>query len=58
MDSSFWFYIIHLGWSIVYIEGSQVIIPKNIIFRSLNIHYVLALCDISSRCSPLAKVPV
>ena len=30
------------GWSIVYIEGSQVIIFKNIIFLSLNNDFVLA----------------
>ena len=28
------------GWSIVYIEGSQVLISKNIIFLSLKISYV------------------
>ena len=28
MDSPFVFYTIHLGWSIVYIEGSQVIISQ------------------------------
>ena len=28
MDSSFWFDIINLGWSIVYIERSQVVISK------------------------------
>ena len=28
MDSFFWFYIIHLGRSIRYIEGSHVIISK------------------------------
>ena len=30
------------GWSIVYIEGSQVIISKNIEFLSLKIDFVLA----------------
>ena len=30
------------GWSIVYIEGSQVIIPKKIIFLSLKIDFALA----------------
>ena len=40
-DSSFWFYTIHLGWFIVYIEGSQVIIFK-IYFLSLKIDYVSA----------------
>ena len=25
MDSSFWFHAINLGWSNIYIEGSQVI---------------------------------
>ena len=28
MDSSFWFDTINLGWSIVYIEGTQVITSK------------------------------
>ena len=42
MDSSFWFYTVHLGWSIVYIEGLQVILFKNIIFISLKIDFVLA----------------
>ena len=37
VDSSFWCYTIHLGWSIVYIQWSQVIIAK----RS-KIDYVLA----------------
>ena len=47
------------GWSIVYIEGSQVIISKkNIIFLSLKIDFVLALCRISSGSSLFAKVPV
>ena len=41
MDSSLWFYTIHLGWSIVYIEGSQAIISKNIVFISLKIDIVL-----------------
>ena len=42
MDSSFWFYTVHLGWPIVYIEGSLVILFKNIIFISLKIDFVLA----------------
>ena len=29
------------GWSIIYIEGSKIIIPKNIIFLSLNDDFVL-----------------
>ena len=28
------------GWSIVYIEGSQIIIPNNIVFLSLKIDFV------------------
>ena len=40
MDSSFWFNTISLGWPIVYIEGSQVIISKDCI--SLKIFFVLA----------------
>ena len=43
MDSSFWFDAINLGWSIVYIEGAQVIIKKKyIVFLSLKIVFVLA----------------
>ena len=36
MGCSFWFDIINLGWSIVYIERSQV----KIVFLSLKIDYV------------------
>ena len=32
----------HLGWSIVYIDGSQVIISKNIVFISMKMDFVLA----------------
>ena len=42
MDSSFWLYTIYFEWSIIYIEGSQVIISKNIVFLSLRIDFVLA----------------
>ena len=41
MDSSFWFYTIHLGWSIVYIEWSQVIISNFFHIFSLLIDFVL-----------------
>ena len=35
IDSSFWFYTIHSGWSIVYMRGSQVIISiQNYIYFS------------------------
>ena len=34
--------LIKSGWSIVYTEGSQFIISKNIIFLSLMINFVLA----------------
>ena len=33
---------VKLGWSIVYIEGLQDIISKNIIYLSLRINFVLA----------------
>ena len=33
-------YTIEAGWSIAYIEGSQVIISKNIVFLSLKIDFV------------------
>ena len=42
MDSSFWFETINLGWSIVYIKESQVIISKLIVFLTLKIIFVLA----------------
>ena len=32
IDSSFWFYTVHFGWSTVYIEGSQVIIFQKILY--------------------------
>ena len=42
MDSSIWFYTIHLGWSIVYTEGSQVLISKKYcFFLSLKISFGL-----------------
>ena len=37
MDSSLWFDTINYGWSIVYIEGSQVILSNKIVFLSLKI---------------------
>ena len=42
MEFSIKLHTIKSGWSIVYIEGSQVIISKNIIFLSLKINFVLA----------------
>ena len=42
MNSSFLLYKIYLGWSIVYIEGSQIIISKKYCFLSLKIDFVLA----------------
>ena len=42
MDSSFWFDAIDFGWSIVYIEGSQVVFPNNSEYLSLKIVFVLA----------------
>ena len=35
-------FTIKLGWSIIYIEGSKIIISKNTAFLSLKIDYVLA----------------
>ena len=40
MDSSYWFDTINFEWSIVYIEGPQVIFQKNI-FLSLKIIFHL-----------------
>ena len=37
MDPSIWFDTIHLGWSIVYIKGSQVITSKIIFFIGISI---------------------
>ena len=42
MEFSIKFDIVKSGCSIVYIEGIQVIFPKNIIFFSLKIDFVLA----------------
>ena len=57
MDSSFYFDTIHLGWSIVYIEGSQVIISNQIVFLSLKIVIVFANIVYSKTClkRPLKK---
>ena len=45
MDSSFWFDAINLGWSIVYIEGSQVITTTLLFLfdylRPINNHSVM-----------------
>ena len=41
MDYSIWFYTIYLGWSSVYMEGSQVIISKKYCI-SLKIEFVVA----------------
>ena len=43
MEASFWFDTVNMGWSIVYIEGSQVIFfPNKIAFFTLKIVFVLA----------------
>ena len=42
MNSSYLYYKIHFGLSIVYIEGSQVIISKKYCFITLKINFVLA----------------
>ena len=42
MDSSFWIDTINLGWSNVYIKGSQVIILINITFLPMKVIFVLA----------------
>ena len=41
MNFSMKFDMVKSGWSIVYIEGSQVIISKKKLFLSLKIHFVL-----------------
>ena len=43
---------ITIGWSIVYIEGLQVIKSKNIIFLSLRIDFVLANSTDTDEMSP------
>ena len=40
-NSSFWFDEINLGWSVVYIEGSQVIISPLNALLSLKIVFVI-----------------
>ena len=40
MNSSVRFDTINLGWFIIYVEGSHVIISKNNVFRSLNVIFV------------------
>ena len=42
MDFSIKFETFKSGWSIIYIEGSKVIFPKNVVFLSLKIDFVLA----------------
>ena len=42
MEFSIKLHTIESGWSIVYIEGSQVVISKNIAFLSPKINLVLA----------------
>ena len=42
IEFSIKFVTVKSGWSILYIEGSQVIIPKNIVFFSLKIDFILA----------------
>ena len=42
MNSSFWFDAIIFVWSIVKIEGSQLIVSKKIVVLSLKIILVLA----------------
>ena len=42
MEFSIKLHTIKSKWSIVYIEGSRVIISKNILFLSMKIEFVLA----------------
>ena len=42
------------GWPIVYIEGSQAIISKNVIFLSLKIDFILANSADPDEMSPYA----
>ena len=62
MEFSIKFDKVQSGWSIVYSEGSQVIISKCIVFLSLKIILILAnsvatLGGISSGSSLFAKAP-
>ena len=50
MDYSFWFATLNLGWSIVYIEGSQVIIYKQFCISCSEDHFCL-----SNQVSTLVK---
>ena len=69
MDSSFWFYTINLGQSIVYIEGVTGCNFPKILYFFLEINFVLAnstepdemlnnICSISSGSSLFANVPL
>ena len=49
MDPSFRFYILNLGWSIVYINGSEVIISKYV-YISLTIVFAIAIVKILIKC--------
>ena len=42
MDFSIKFHIVYSGWSIVYMEGSQVITSKHVVFLSLKIDLISA----------------
>ena len=42
MDFSFWFFTTNMGWSIVYIAGSQVKISKYIAFLTPKIDFLIA----------------
>ena len=42
MEISIKFDTVKSGWSIIYIEGSQVIIKRNVVFPSLKIDFGLA----------------
>ena len=42
MDSSFWFDAIHLGWSIISTEGSQVMVSKRKCISFVEDYFVIA----------------
>ena len=61
MDSSYWFYTVDLGWSVVYIEGTQVIISTKYRYSFFEDHFSLANSAqhiISSGSALIAKVSV
>ena len=58
MEFSIKFDTVKSGWSIVYFEGSQVIISKHIVFLSLKIDFVCANSADPDEILPYAAFPL